>query len=122
LALSSLEAERLNGLRVALHPSVCLVQSRFPIVTTWEINYTDDDSGRIERWVAEAALVTRPLFKLEVRRLASGGYSFLHALSEGETVATAVRIATETTPEFDVLPTLKLIEKAKAVIAIQAAA
>ena len=30
LALSSLPAQRLNGLRVVLHPSVCLVQSRFP--------------------------------------------------------------------------------------------
>ena len=33
LALSFLRAQRLNRLRVALHPSVYLVQSRFPIVT-----------------------------------------------------------------------------------------
>ncbi len=39
--LSSLRAARLNGLRVSLHPSVCLVQSRFPIVTSWENNQSD---------------------------------------------------------------------------------
>jgi Putative DNA-binding domain len=121
-ALSSLEAERLKGLRVALHPSVYVVQSRFPIVTTWENNQTNEDSGMIERWVAEAALVARPLLKVEVRRLPAGGYSFLRALSEGKAVATAGRIATETTPEFDALSTLKLIEDAKVVIAIQEAA
>jgi hypothetical protein len=50
LALSSLQVERLNGLRVLVHPSVCLVQSRFPIVTTWENNQTSDGDGMIERW------------------------------------------------------------------------
>jgi hypothetical protein len=46
-ALSSLRGERFNGLRVVLHPSVCLIQSRFPIVTIWENNQTNDDNGMI---------------------------------------------------------------------------
>jgi hypothetical protein len=77
LALSSLHAKRLNGLRVVLHPSVCLVQSRFPIVTAWETNQTDDGDGMIERWVAEAAIVARPFVEVEVRRLPFGGYAFV---------------------------------------------
>ena len=121
LAVSSLQAERLRGMRVVLHPSVYLVQSRFPIVTAWENHQTSDGDGMIERWVAEAAIVARPFLEVEVRRLPSGGYAFLGALSEGKTVATAVEIATEAAPKFDVVSSLRLIEDAKVVVGIQGA-
>jgi hypothetical protein len=49
-ALLPLRDQWLNGLRIALHPSVCLVQSRFPIVTIWENNQSDDENGMIDRW------------------------------------------------------------------------
>jgi len=42
-----------EGCRPVLHPSVCLIQSRVPIVTIWEHNQTNDDNGMIERWSAE---------------------------------------------------------------------
>jgi hypothetical protein len=122
LALSSLQAERLSGMRVVLHPSVYLVQSSFPIVTAWENHQTGDGDGMIERWVAEAAIVARPFLKVEVRRLPPGGYAFLRAISEGKTVATAARIATETTPSFDIVSNLKLIEDTKLAVDIQEAA
>jgi hypothetical protein len=118
LALSSLQAEKLSALRVVLHPSVGLAQSRFPIVTAWENNQTDNDSGTIERWVGEAAMVARPFRDVEVRRLPSGGYAFLRALSEGQTVATAARMATEFDTAFDMVPSLRLIEDAKAIVGI----
>jgi hypothetical protein len=122
LALSSLQAESLCGLRVVLHPSVWLVQSHFPIVTTWENNQTNDGDDIIERWVAEAAIVARPFLKVEVRRLPPGGYAFFRAISEGKTVATTARMATETTPSFDIVSNLKLIEDTKLAIDIQEAA
>jgi len=121
LALSSLQAERLSGLRVVLHPSVCLVQSRFPIVTAWETNQANDGGGMIERWVAEAAIVARPFFEVEVTRLPPGGYAFLRALSERNTVTAAVEIAIAVTPQFDVVSNLKLIEEAKLVVGTQEA-
>jgi hypothetical protein len=120
--LSSLRAERLSELRIFLHPSVFLVQSRFPIVTIWENNRTDDGDGMVKRWIAEAAVVARPFLKVEVRRLSSGGYAFLSALSEGKTVATAVEIATEVSPKFDVASNLTLLDDAKVVVGIQEAA
>jgi hypothetical protein len=106
-------------LRVALHPSVYLVQSRFPIVTAWENNQTSDGDGMIERWAAEAAIVVRPFLEVEVRRLPTGGYAFLRALSEGKTVATAVGIATEVVPKFDVVSSLRLIGDLKVIVVIQ---
>jgi hypothetical protein len=121
LALSFLQAQRLNRLRVALHPSVYLVQSRFPIVTACENNQTSDGDGMIERWAAEAAIVARPFLEVEVRRLPPGGYAFLRALSEGKTVATAVGIATEVAPKFDVASSLRLIDDSKVIVGIQEA-
>jgi hypothetical protein len=121
LALSSLTAERLNGLRVVLHPSVCLVQSRFPVVSIWEANQTDGDDRVVERWVPEAALVARPFLEIEVRKLPPGGYAFLRALSGGQTVAMAISIATDATPEFDLLSNLTLLEDAEVIIGIQEA-
>jgi hypothetical protein len=120
-ALSSLPAERLWEMRIFLHPSVCLVQSLFPIVTIWEANRTDHGDGMIERWMAEAAIVARPFLKVEVRRLSSGGYAFLSGLSEGKTVATAVEIATEASPRFDVVSCLMLLDDARVVVGIQEA-
>ena len=120
-ALSSLRAERLRELRIFPHPSVCLVQSRFPIVTIWETNRNDRD-GMIEQWVAEAAVVARPLLKVEVRRLPFGGYAFLSALSKGKTVATAAEIATAVSPKFDVASNLALLDDAKVVVGIHEAA
>jgi hypothetical protein len=55
----------------------------------------------------------------EVRRLPSGGYVFLSALSEGKTVATAVEIATEASPRFDVVSCPMLLDDARVVVGIQ---
>ena len=84
LALSFLQVEKLKGLCVALHPSAWLVQSRFPIVTAWENNQTNKDGGRIERWVAEAALVAHSLLEVELLRLPLGGYSFFRHCPKGK--------------------------------------
>jgi hypothetical protein len=118
-----LRAERLNGLRVALHPSVALVQSRFPVVTIWESNQTDDDeNAMIERWCAESALVARPFRKVEVRRLPPGGLAFLRALAQGQTVATAAAIAGVDTPKFELAANLVLLQEANVVVGMQEAA
>jgi Putative DNA-binding domain len=119
--LLPLRAEWRNGLRITLHPSVCLVLSRFPIVTIWENNQCDDENGMIDRWSAEAALVARPFLEVEVRRLLPGGYTFLSALSEGQTVAMAVRAATTATSEFEVASNLAVLIDANAIVGISPA-
>ena len=116
--LLSLRDGWLNGLYLTLHPSVGLVQSRFPIVTIWENNQSDGESGIIERWSAETALVARPFLEVEVRRLPPGGYTFLRVLSEGQTVAIAVRAATAATCEFEVASNLALLMDANVIVGI----
>ena len=121
LALSFLQVEKLKGLCVALHPSAWLVQSRFPIVTAWENNQTNKDGGRIERWVAEAALVCPLPARSGTSTPSVGRLFLLQALSEGKTVATAIGIATEVVPKFDVVSSLRLIDDLKVVVGIQEA-
>jgi hypothetical protein len=121
-ALLPLRAQWLNGLHITLHPSVCLVQSRFPIVTIWENNQSGNENGIIDRWSAEAALVARPFLAVEVRRLPPGGYTFVRALSEGQTVTIAVRAATAATSKFDVASNLALLIDANVIVGIHEAA
>jgi hypothetical protein len=121
-ALSPLAGRQLMGRRILLHPSVHLVRSRFPIVTIWENNQSDRESGMIERWSAEAALVARPFFEIEVRRLQPGGYDFLRALSEGQTVAMARQIAMAASPGFQIAANVELLMDAKAIVGIREAA
>jgi len=117
--LSRLSGETLKKLRVRLHPSVCLVQSRFPIVTAWETYRTSGAGVTVERWVGEAALVARPFLKVEVRRLPPGGYAFLRALSEGQTIGTAAAgRVNDVSPQFDLASVLELIEDAKVIIGV----
>jgi hypothetical protein len=117
--LSRVASERLSELRAVLHPSVCLIQSRFPIVTAWESNRTRRARDMIERWVGEAAMVARPFLKVEVRRLPPGGYAFLGALSRGQTVARAAEMANGHTAEFDLAGGLRLIDDAKVVVGVE---
>jgi len=119
LTLSKMPGGRLDKLRLVLHPSVCLLQSRFPVVTTWENNRTSRARGMIERWVGEAAMVARPFLKVEVRRLPPGGYAFLRALRAGQTVAAAAATANDLVPEFDAASGLGLIEDAKVIVGVQ---
>jgi hypothetical protein len=94
----------------------------FPDLTIWENNQSGDESGMIDRWSAEAALVARPLLAVEVHRLPPGGYAFLRALSEGQTVATAARAATAAASKFDVASNLAHLIDANVTIGIHEAA
>jgi hypothetical protein len=121
-ALALLRSRRLDGLQVALHPSVCLVQSRFPIVTIWENNrHRGQRSTVIERWSPEAALVARPFGNVEVRRLPPGGYAFCLALARGQIAATAAHLAAAATPGFALATNWALLMDANVVIGIHKA-
>ena len=74
-----------------------------------------------ERWGAEAALVSRPFLEVEIRRFPPGGYAFLRALSEGQTVAIAAGIASEGTPKFELASNLALLIDANVVIGVREA-
>jgi hypothetical protein len=116
--LSALPMDRLDALRVTLHPSVSLVASRFPVVTIWEANQSDDGDGMIERWGAEAALVARPFAAVVVHRLPRGGHAFIAALLKGMTVAQAVEAGTAAAPAFDQTANLAMLVASNIVVGL----
>ena len=118
-ALVSLPPERLANLRMALHPSVALFMSRFPVVTVWEASYDDADDFAIRQWGAEQALVARPFLEVDVWRLPAGGLAFLTALAKGATFAAATGVATAIAVEFDFAAGLALLIKSDIVVGFQ---
>lgn len=114
--VASLRIGQLKELCAVVHPSVFLVSSRFPIVTIWENNRGDAGPRMVERWMAESALVARPHLDVEVRRLSRGGHAFIGALSQGETVSSAVEAGRLVAPDFDVGANLTLLLDANIVI------
>jgi Putative DNA-binding domain len=117
-ALAPLATERLDRLRVRLHPSVSLVASRFPIVTIWQANRSDDGDGMIDRWRPEAALVARVSGEVAVRRLPAGGHAFLAALLEGATMAAAAKAGTADAAGFDLAANLAVLFESRIVVGI----
>src|SRR5947207_1020137 len=100
-------AERRQKSGLALYRdnvTVALVNAlaaRYPVVTIWEANQSDDGDGMIKRWGAETAVVARPFTKVVVHRLPRGGHAFMAALLEGKTLAQAVEAGTAAAPTFD---------------------
>ena len=113
---AAIPGERLAELRLSFHPSVVLMQSRFPIVSVWQANQGVHDMT-LRQWRAEAALVARPRLDVEVWRLPPGGYEFLTELSRGSTMAQSAGSAVNETPEFDLAVNLSLLLDASIVIA-----
>jgi hypothetical protein len=118
-AFPSPRTERFGGLPLVFHPSVFLVASRFPIVTIWETNQSDNENPRVDRWRAESALVARPFLDIEVWRLPPGGYAFLNALSQGRTIAAAIDAGIAADPKFDIATNRALLIEANVVVGVR---
>jgi hypothetical protein len=112
---AALTPEQLPDLRVVLHPSVILLQSRFPCVSAWEANQPDSD-GLIRCWKAEDAIVARPHFDVTVGRLPDGGFSFLSSLATGAPLAGAIDAASSDCATFDLPANLAVLTGAGIVV------
>lgn len=100
-AFATLDPDRLDRLVVALHPSVEIVRSRYPLVTIWAMNAGEAELGPIEDWSGQDALVARPAMEVTARRLPPGGGAFLEGLARGRPLGVAARRAARTDPDFD---------------------
>jgi hypothetical protein len=117
LQLSRQSIAQLCPLRVVLHPSVSLIPSRFPIVTIWEANRSNEQPV-IRYWKPEPALVARPSRIVEIRRLPSGGYEFINALQAGTTIGTAVEAGCAAARDFDIASNLAVLAESKIPVAV----
>jgi hypothetical protein len=98
-SLAAISPEDWPELRLALHPSLSLLQSDFPVVSIWHANLHANDNA-LGVWRAECALVARPHLDVEVRPVSAAVHRFFAALVEGRTVGAAIEQASER-PGFD---------------------
>jgi hypothetical protein len=113
-AFAAIPADHLAGLRLTFHPSVSLLQSRFPIVSLWQANQEADDVA-LREGRPEAALIARPMLEVEVWNLPPGGFAFLTALRRGATMGEAADAAANAAPEFDLAVNLSVLIQANIV-------
>ncbi|MGJ4998897.1 DNA-binding domain-containing protein [Bradyrhizobium sp. HKCCYLS3077] len=99
--LSMIPPDRLADAVFIPHPSTRLVRSTFSAVTIFAANRTAEPTGRIDASSAEDALVVRPEFDVEVRRLPAGGAIFVANLIDGRPLGEAAALAFEADPRFD---------------------
>jgi hypothetical protein len=114
-AFAAIPVERLAALRLTFHPSVSLLQSRFPIVSLWQANQ-EAGGVALPQMRPEAALIARPMLEVEVWNLPPGGFAFLTALRGGATMAEAAEAAMDAAPDFDLAVNLSVLIRAGAVI------
>lgn len=114
-AFARLDPARLDGQRVALHPSLRLVPSRWPIVAIWAAHQAAEPASvgaalaRVDLAIAEDALVWRPGLEVLVAALPPGGRTFLAALAADRPLAAAAEAAAEADPAFDPVAALRLL-------------
>jgi Putative DNA-binding domain len=116
--LSSALRHPIDTMRLEFHPSVSLIRSRFPVVTIWELNQTDDECA-LEQWGAESALVAGCFTRAAVWRLSPGGFAFLGALLGGATWAAAIEVASGSDGSFDAGVSRRLLTEAGIVIRLR---
>ncbi|BAM90431.1 conserved hypothetical protein [Bradyrhizobium oligotrophicum S58] len=100
-ALSTIAPDRLANVVFTPHPATRLVRSTFAAVTIFAANRTTEPTGRIDASTAEDALVVRPDFDVEVRRLPLGGAIFVASLIDGRPLGEAAVNALDAERQFD---------------------
>jgi len=99
---AAISSEQIAGLILALHPSLTVVSSTYPIVSIWETNMFDDDVRSVSAEAgSQDAMIARPLMTVEVRTLPPGAAAFIGALTDGQTLGDAAAYAANADERFD---------------------
>jgi Putative DNA-binding domain len=105
-ALAAAPLDTLTGMRFTLHPSLEIVSSSYPIVTIFAMNSGLMELGPIADWRGEDALVIRPEYEVEVRRLSPGARIFLENLADKKEFGEAAGVASAASADFDLAENL----------------
>lgn len=105
----------------ALHPSLTVVRSPYPVVTIWQLAMRggEDEPARLPA-EGEDALVLRFKLEVEVRRLPQGGAAFVLALKKGASLQDAAGSAMVEAPEFDLAGNLAGLMARGAIVGVAA--
>lgn len=99
--LGAIAPSALADTRLVLHPSAAILTSSWPIYALWAASTGVGEAQDVDLARAEAVLIHRPEFDVEIRHLAPGSATFLAALSRGESLGSAADAAQTADPAFD---------------------
>jgi len=123
LSLGALEAAagHVEHATLALHPSLTVLRSPYPVVTIWQLAMRggEDEPARLPA-DGEDALVLRPKLEVEIRRLPEGGAAFVLALKTGASLQDAAMSATAEAPDFDLAGNLAGLMARGAIVGVAA--
>lgn len=100
--LAGIAPAMLAARQLALHPSLSLVASAYPIGTIWTAHQGEGEPEPLAAIDPESVLVVRPDADVVVATLSPGEAAFVGALADGATLAEAAEAALAVDAEFDV--------------------
>jgi len=121
-ALATVPLAAMGGLRFALHPSVQIVKSPYPIFRIWQVDqpaYEGDDRVDLGEG-GDLLLVRRAPDGVVIERLAAGEHAFLVALARNRRLDEAEKRGADAEAAFDVAEVLKRHVAAQTIVAFRA--
>ncbi len=104
------EPDRLVRKQLALHPSLRIVRSDWPVLDIWRTNTEDTDVRPVDLDAGgEDVLVVRPQWDVTLWPLPTAGADFIEALASSATLGDAAELAAHADAAFDPTTTLKLL-------------
>jgi hypothetical protein len=86
--------------------SLEIVSSPYPIVTIYAMNSGEMEPAPITDWRAEDALIVRPEYEVEVRRISAGTRIFLQRVADNDPLGEAAGAAFASGAGFDLAASL----------------
>ena len=109
VAMATACGDRIGELRLVCHPSVSVLACAHAVVSLWAAHQGDGELGAIDPDAGESALVVRKHLDVLVLKLPPGAVEFVRAMQQDLGLGTAVAVATNAAPEFDLSSTLGLL-------------
>lgn len=113
-ALQQVPPEYMPDLRLVLHPTLLLLESRFPIVSIWRANQPDAASEIVPAGLpGEVALIVRPHLVPWLDIAPATVLPFIGGLADALSLGAAADLATD--PDFDLTAALTLLLRSGAI-------
>jgi hypothetical protein len=103
--LEQVAPDDFDRLAFRMHPSLCLLESEYAILSIWQANSRDMELG-VAPDTSQSVMICRPHLDVEVRALPKGACAFLAALQQGQTLGAAAQTGMLANPAFDLAETL----------------
>lgn len=120
--LAAVAPDRLEHVRLGLHPAASVVPSAWPVISIWTTNAHDQEVRPLGDGAgSECALVTRPELHVLVNALPAGSDRLVAALAERASLAEAVARAAPvdgSVDDFDTATALSVLFRSGAVAAL----